>query len=56
MSVNAVDLFPRANELFLDGFIGNSCVSDLSNGGSSISSLVSWSLLTKSFNRWKRSY
>jgi hypothetical protein len=47
MSVNAVDLFPRANELFVDGFIGNNYVSDLSNGGSSISSLVPWSLLTK---------
>jgi hypothetical protein len=47
MTINAVDLFPRANELFLTGYRNKSCLSQLGNCRSSISSLVPWSLLKK---------
>src|SRR5262249_17068094 len=46
MSVNAVDLFPRTNELIIEG-LSNSCFSDLDNCRSSILSLVPWSLVRK---------
>ncbi|CAF2993278.1 unnamed protein product [Rotaria sp. Silwood2] len=45
--IHAVDLFPRANELFLHGYRNENCVLELGNITSSISSLVPWSLLTK---------
>src|SRR5271154_208756 len=47
MSIKAVDLFPRANELFLYGYKKKNRLSELGNCRSSISSLVPWSLLTK---------
>ncbi|CAF4144115.1 unnamed protein product [Rotaria sp. Silwood2] len=47
MPINAVHLFPRANELFLIDYRKETCVSELGNFRSSISSLVPWSLLTK---------
>ncbi|CAF1063135.1 unnamed protein product [Adineta steineri] len=46
MSVNPVDLFPCADTLFLCGYNKINCVQDLGNCRSSISSLVSWPLLT----------
>ncbi len=46
MSINAVDLFPYANELFLCGYKNRSSLPQLVNCRSSISSLVPWSLLT----------
>jgi hypothetical protein len=47
MAINAADLFPRANELFLTDYRKENCILDLDNLRSSISSLVPWSLLTK---------
>ncbi|CAF3765121.1 unnamed protein product [Adineta steineri] len=46
MSVNPVDLFLHADTLFLCGYKKINCVQDLDNCRSSISSLVSWPLLT----------
>ncbi|CAF4441626.1 unnamed protein product [Rotaria sp. Silwood2] len=45
--INAVDLFPHANQLAITDFRNKYCLSDLGNCKSSISSLVPWSLLTK---------
>ncbi|CAF1495481.1 unnamed protein product [Rotaria sp. Silwood1] len=47
ISVNAIDLFSRVNELVLSGYKKTNRLSDLGNCRSSISSLVPWSLLTK---------
>lgn len=47
MSVDAVDLFPCVNELFISGFNSKSCLSDLDNYRDSISPHVPWSLLKK---------
>jgi len=47
MSINAVDLFPYANELFLCGYKNRSSLPQLVNCRSALSSLVLWSLLTK---------
>jgi hypothetical protein len=47
ISSNAVDLFPRANELFLYGYKKINFHSELGNCKNFISSLVPWSLLTK---------
>ncbi|CAF1314619.1 unnamed protein product [Rotaria sordida] len=47
MSINAIDLFSRANELVLSGYKKTNHLSDLGNCRSFISSLVPWSLLTK---------
>ncbi|CAF3430769.1 unnamed protein product [Rotaria sp. Silwood2] len=47
MPINAIDMFPRANELFLTGYRKETCISELGNFRSSISSLVPWPLLTK---------
>jgi hypothetical protein len=47
MSVDAVDLFPRVNELFINGFNSKSCLSDLDNCRDSISPHIPWSLLKK---------
>ncbi len=51
MSINAADLFPRANELFITGYKNNNYLSQLGNCRSPISSLVPWSLLTKTTNK-----
>jgi len=47
MSVDAVGLFPRVNELFINGFNSKSCLSDLDNCRDSISPHIPWSLLKK---------
>jgi hypothetical protein len=45
--INPVDLFPRANELFLGGYKKENHLSELDSCTSSISPMVPWSLLTK---------
>ncbi|CAF4039358.1 unnamed protein product [Adineta steineri] len=47
MSINEVDLFPYADELFLEGYYDKDCFFELNNCKSSISLLVPWPLLTK---------
>lgn len=47
MSINAVDLFPRANELFLYGYRKKSNLSELYTCKNSVSSMIPWSLITK---------
>ncbi|CAF5046962.1 unnamed protein product, partial [Rotaria magnacalcarata] len=47
--LNPIDLFPKANELFIEGFNGESSHHRLCNPSRSISSLVPWSLLTTIF-------
>jgi hypothetical protein len=47
MSVNAKDLFPCANVLFLRGFKKKNCINELCDLKSSLSSLISWSSLRK---------
>ncbi|CAF3406085.1 unnamed protein product [Rotaria socialis] len=47
--LNPIDLFPKANELFIEGFNGESSHHRLCNPNCSISSLVPWSLLTTIF-------
>src|SRR5690348_3193294 len=44
--IDAVDLFPRANQLYVHTFRNEDCVLELGNLTSSISSLVPWSSLT----------
>ncbi|CAF4282728.1 unnamed protein product [Rotaria socialis] len=46
MPINPVDLFPRADTLSLRGYKKISCVRDLGNCRSSISSLVPWPSIT----------
>ncbi len=45
--MNAIDLFSHANELVVIDFKNKTCLPDLGNCKTSISSLVPWSLLTK---------
>jgi hypothetical protein len=45
--VNPINLFSHANQLFINGFTGNSCHLDLGNSKSYISALVPWTQLTK---------
>jgi hypothetical protein len=47
MPIDAAHLFPRANELYLTGHRKETCISELSNFRSSVSSFVPWSLLRK---------
>ncbi|CAF4864168.1 unnamed protein product, partial [Rotaria magnacalcarata] len=47
MPINGALLFPRASALLLTGHREETCVSELGNFRSSISSLVPWSLLRK---------
>ncbi|CAF1128943.1 unnamed protein product [Adineta steineri] len=47
MSINEVDLFPYADELFLQGYYDKDCFFELNNCKSPISLLVPWPLLTK---------
>ena len=47
MSINPVDLFPRANELFLRGYKEENLLPELGGCTNSISSMVPWSFLTK---------